>query len=587
LQQRLWYWTLERQEQHQARLTEDRRWSIGGGRNTPSTRKNRGGDSATIATTASSASSPVAPNSLAEWARTVDLTPLLTKREQIHREKRQGHHQGKNINNHNQRWRDSNNMNIHVTPTKEYLSTLAESIQAPSSKYASNIEAKELYEASKQADQLGEREIAQKLLETLLEVTPNDARVYRRLARMASEDGQVGKARKVLQRGLRRFPDNGFLWHGLGTLELKESVGAGGTSDNLQARRYFAKAIQVDPTLPHPYHALGTLEHTHGRIAAAMRCLKRGIEYCPTNHRLHHALGDIYRGAKLLTDAERSYRRALEHAPEVSHCFAYSALAYVAYEKEDLAACRHWLRKSVGLNRGRHAQGWVSWAQLEESEGEIETARSVCISAISQYERGLLAQRQYYRQKFQNNSYHQQQRRPTAGDTNNGSHWKSAGLEEGSMHSSSANTNTKDLSNPLELKNQLLRSVPTYRSGDRFLKVYRNWARLEERYGTFESVDEVYGRACVAFPTEYRLLIDWASYHYGMRNVDRARTLFRDACAKVGNRYVLFLFVADNCFGSLQSLAQFGLRFFPFLCAKVMRIPTAFMGNSNCLRATL
>ena len=66
-----------------------------------------------------------------------------------------------------------------------------------------------------------------------------------------------------------------------------------------------------------------------------------------------------------------------------------------------------------------------------------------------------------------------------------------------------------------------------------------DWARLEERYGTFETVDEVYERAYIAFPNEYRLLIDWASYHYGMRNIDRARTLFRNAFTVVGTRYVL------------------------------------------------
>jgi hypothetical protein len=33
---------------------------------------------------------------------------------------------------------------------------------------------------------------------------------------------------------------------------------------------------------------LGTYGNSQGRIANAMKILKKGIEYCPTNHRLHH-----------------------------------------------------------------------------------------------------------------------------------------------------------------------------------------------------------------------------------------------------------------------------------------------------------
>ena len=86
--------------------------------------------------------------------------------------------------------------------------------------------------------------------------------------------------------------------------------------------------------------------------------------------------------------------------------------------------------------------------------------------------------------------------------------------------------------------NQLLHTVPKYRSGDKFVHVYRNWARLEERYGSFESVDRVYERARIAFPNDYKLLLSWAQYHSNIRNHDKARAIFQDACNIVGNRYV-------------------------------------------------
>lgn len=484
---RLWQWTAEQQQQHQARITGDflaNFFEDAAGMNSSA-------DTETDPSTPLAATNDAqSPNSLAEWARTVDLEPLLQKRKAIHRRKREGRPSPKKATKPTQ-------------SSKEYLTNLSRALQAPSPPYSSNVQVKELYSASKQADQLGERKVAIELLETLVGVTPNDARIYRRLARMYSEQGDLDQARATLHLGLRRLPENPWLWHGLGQLELRYGCA------KLQARRNFQKAIQVDPTFAHSYHALGTLEHTQGNIAQATKILKQGIEYCPSNHRLHHALGDLYRGAKLLEDAERCYRRALEHSPLVSSCFAYSALACVAFEQNQVEDARRWLLKSLQVNDGRHSQGWTSLAQLEESEGNFNKAQMVCAAAITQYERSLIETRERYKQK-------------------RGKEFK--GRKPQPITSSST-------TDPVYTKNVLLQAVPRYRSGDKFLKVYRNWARLEEQYGSFETVDQVYGRASLAFPLEYKLTLDWASYYSKMLNHDRARTLFVEACNKAGKRY--------------------------------------------------
>merc|ERR1712151_69323 len=268
--------------------------------------------------------------------------------------------------------------------TQEYRSELTKVFEASVS--LSNYEVKQLYAQAKRADQAGDRKLSKQILFQLKDSLPNDGRIYRRLSRMFLEEGDLNQARFILQEGLRVIPDNAFLWHGLGQLEMKTE------SKFMEARKYFQRAIQCDPSLPHPYHAWGTLEHKQGRIAAAMNTLKKGIEYCPTNHRLHHALGDLYREAKMLDMAEKAYRRSLEHGSgDVNYCYAYSALANVAYEREKVDQCRTWLKRAVSVNDGRHAKGWVALAQLEESEGNIDTARCLCVAAITQYERGLIS----------------------------------------------------------------------------------------------------------------------------------------------------------------------------------------------------
>jgi tetratricopeptide (TPR) repeat protein len=463
----LWLWTTEQQEQHQAaRISGDflKKWFE---------------QDQDIPT------NPTTPNSLAEWSRSVNSDHFTQKRKEIHRQKRQGRPIQKQV--------------PQKLSSKEYLQKLTKTLQTPSSPYSSNKKVKELYMASKQADQMGERNVAIQLLETLVKVAPNDGRIYRRLSRMYKEQGDIHQARAILQMGIRRQPKNPWLWHGAAQLEQP-----------FRARKCYKKALQLDPTFAHSYHALGTLEHTEGNIAQAMKIFKKGIDFCPTNHRLHHALGDLYRGAKLLEDAERSYHRSLEHGSPINYCFAYSALASVAYERDNVGSARKWLQRSVRLNNGRHAQGWVSLAQLEEAQGNEEAARSVCMAAITQYECGLIESRERYRRK----------QLGLGSKASGGRHQQSSYPKD----------------NPLDAKNLLLKAVPKYRSGDKFLNVYRNWARVEERYGSYETVDQVYERASIAFPLAYKLTLDWASYHATMYNHDRARSLYVEACNKASSR---------------------------------------------------
>jgi tetratricopeptide (TPR) repeat protein len=506
-------------------------------------------------------------NSLAEWARTVDLEPLLQRREEIHREKRLGkksHHH----NNH-----DIAESDLSKNP-KEYLSSLTkvfdESPPASSSSSSSssssvelplnNFQVQQMYAAAKKADLQGNRALSRQILQQLQQATPHDGRIYRRLSRLEKEMGNVSEARAILQKGIRNLqkvtssssmpraafskqpqqnsqqqhgPTLAFLWHGLGQL----------ADTNPEAKRCYQKAIAYDPSLPHPYHALGTLEHSEGRIAPAMKILKQGISYCPTNHRLHHALGDLYRDAKLLDMARKSYDKALLHGPDISRGFAYTALAYIAYEQgissmcsnrnnhnnnhdEYVDECRVWLKKAIRASQGRQAKAWVALAQMEEAEGNISAARATCIAALAQYERGLV-------QRSQSDCYANKQGQQITKRVLLGT--SVFGRNVIDQNNSSDNSNDEVAA----IKNSFWRQVPVYRSGDRFYQVYRNWARLEERHGTMESVDEVYQRAIMAFPNDWTFRVDWAMYYQKQMQLPtgRARELFSLACSKAAHRH--------------------------------------------------
>jgi len=353
-------------------------------------------------------------------------------------------------------------------PTEEYLSQLAETFNFRTAKF-SNFEVKEMYQKAKHADQAGDRRLAKKILVELLDATPKDSRILRRLSRMEVEEGNISGARQILQNGLRSSPDDANLLHGLATLESKY-----GSID--AARSLYNDAIRADPSQPNAYHALGTMEHSSGNIRVATTVLRHGIKHCPTNHRLHHALGDLYREAQMLDLSELAYQKALKHSPEWGKSFAFTALSYLAYDKGERLKCRRWLQESLEVEGNSHSQGWLALAQLEESDGRIDAARRIYDEALGQYEKSR-SKRWSQSKPF----------RPS-------------------------------------------------RSGDKWIFVYRSWARMEEHHGTFSTANAAYARATKTYRNHSVLYLGWAKLHARHGRNDRARFLFKVACDKCGGR---------------------------------------------------
>eukprot|EP00551_Chaetoceros_affinis_P009451 CAMPEP_0203669648 /NCGR_PEP_ID=MMETSP0090-20130426/5949_1 /ASSEMBLY_ACC=CAM_ASM_001088 /TAXON_ID=426623 /ORGANISM="Chaetoceros affinis, Strain CCMP159" /LENGTH=1189 /DNA_ID=CAMNT_0050534373 /DNA_START=368 /DNA_END=3937 /DNA_ORIENTATION=+ len=393
---------------------------------------------------------------------------------------------------------------LFMLPTKDYLSgltkTFHDSKSVPSVEsqntetedvdVMNNYELKELYLEAKYADQKGDAHSARMLLEKLHRVTPNDTRVIRRLARLEMQENHFHRGREILQTGLRLLPNDAYLLHGLGQLERK--------CGNLnKARDYFKEAIQASPKIPNPYHALGTLEHSQGNIRAATTVLRMGLKQCPSNHRLHHALGDLYREAKMLDMAEKAYLRGLKcldmessstgRPLNWSRSFFYTAMSYLSYDRDDKTAARKWLQKSINLvNKKMHSQGWLGLAQLEESEGNIDSARKTYLEGLNFYEK--------YR-----------------------------GIKKVRASSRSM------------LGGRYRGQVRPAKLGDKWLSVYESFARLEERYGDYASANNVYSRAATAFPNNWNILFSWSQLQrkHGRFN-DRSRTLLELACGRAG-----------------------------------------------------
>ena len=386
------------------------------------------------------------------------------------------------------------------------ISKLSQSFNAPSSIF-SNREVREMYVDSKAADQAGDRVRAKSILKELREATPHDMRVVRRLARLEQEDGNQNKAREILLEGLSDQPSNAHLLHGLGQLE--RTVG-----NDQSAKNYYRRAIENNPGFPNSYHALGTLEHTHGNIREALSVIKDGLKHCPRNHRLYHALGDVYLDANMLNLAEEAYLTGIQHGPEWSKCFFYASLSYVAYADGHVKDCRALLRQSLEVNGGMHAQGVIALAQLEESEGNIQEARMVYRDATMRYEKK------------------RRRRSPI------------------SIRDSTQSPMSRSTDSDMERS-------PSY-SGDKWVNVFKSWARMEEIHGTYETAHIVQSKAIKFFPNNVSLLIQWANLQASNGDIERARLLYEAACHLVGGRST----------HSYQVFAEFEMRMKNFEDAK-------------------
>mmetsp|Transcript_3778 Transcript_3778/g.8062 ORF Transcript_3778/g.8062 Transcript_3778/m.8062 type:complete len:1004 (+) Transcript_3778:188-3199(+) len=382
------------------------------------------------------------------------------------------------------------------------ISQLSKTFNAPASTY-SNREVREMYIEAKALDQEGDREKSKEVLRKLREATPHDMRVVRRLARMEQEDGNISAARGLLQRALRGEPGNAHLLQGLGQLERQ-------AGNDATAMNHFRQAIKANPTFANPYHALGTLEHTHGNIKAALAVIKDGLRKCPQNHRLHHALGDVYLDANMLDFAEESYLEGLQHGPEWSKAFFYTSLSFVSYAKGQVQESRTLLRQSLEINGGMHAQGVIALAQLEESEGNIHAAREVYRDAISRYER-----RRRKRSPFRS---------------------KSPGEE--------------DMFDSPSLVDEDGKQYSRNYSGDKWVNVFKSWARMEEIHGTYETAHIVFSKAARLFPNSMNLLIQWADLQSDHGEDEKGRLLYEAACHRAG----------DGSAKPFQALAEFEMK---------------------------
>lgn len=222
----------------------------------------------------------------------------------------------------------------------------------------------------------GNRALGISLLEQACRLYPRDGHSWLALAKAYGEDGDVEAASSAFDDGLRHCPDSVHLAHAAGVASARRG-------DESRARRYFERALELDPSNAFARHSLARLattnrddarrlleEQTSAALVVA-RCeleLERGEQYeasdavrdLSTASRRFERAGDAASAARLERAvakttpdsevAERALRRAVDLDGDVKSKVALARL--MLFEKQqqtdhDVSSARDLLRSVV------------------------------------------------------------------------------------------------------------------------------------------------------------------------------------------------------------------------------------------------
>ncbi len=140
-----------------------------------------------------------------------------------------------------------------------------------------------------------------------------------------------------------------------------------------------ARALQLSPTLPEAYEAMGRVHLVRGRSAAAAAAFEKGFEHAPADDALARRIADAYARLSRDRESESMYRRAIELRPEFWG--NHNALGAFFLERGRLDEAKTVLRRVVDLNPGSDT-GYTNLAVVHILEGDHAAAEPLLRAAL-------------------------------------------------------------------------------------------------------------------------------------------------------------------------------------------------------------
>ena len=204
------------------------------------------------------------------------------------------------------------------------------------------------------------------LLQRLTLLTPENGKVWMKLANVYRNQRDYKMGERTLRRAIDACPTNALLRQALADL-CRES------RRYPEARSHYREAMKLEPALSSVYDSWGRMEAQLGHSAAAAALYERGLKHAP-NARLCHALGVLLDRQGAAEKARSVLKRGLRLPNEDRNPQLLHALAMVDVRAGDMGSARK-LLSAVLEHHPRFTLAYLSLGQLEERLGNLQAAR--------------------------------------------------------------------------------------------------------------------------------------------------------------------------------------------------------------------
>lgn len=220
------------------------------------------------------------------------------------------------------------------------------------------------------ANELGEKNEAERAFQMAIELDAGLAPAYQGLGSMAIDRGGFREAVQFLSKAVQ-LDSTRSAYCMLG-------VALNGLGRDEEACESYRKAIEIDPGFEEAYYNLGVLLRSNDPVQA-QALLAKALQLDPSYAEAHSELGWVLRRHGSLPEAEYHLRRAIELRPDSAWTHVY--LANLLWERRDLSGAvaeYEWAREAAP---NRAFPLW-SLANLYEDDGDWEKAQALYAQAL-------------------------------------------------------------------------------------------------------------------------------------------------------------------------------------------------------------
>lgn len=126
--------------------------------------------------------------------------------------------------------------------------------------------------------------------------------------------GDIFMARKMFREAVETYKEGPA---DSAVLMNKTGIGYHQMLDLETAKKYYQRAIKLNPSYAEAINNLGTIEYSHKRYRRAIGEYKKALRYAPNSASIYSNLGTAFFARKDYKDAALSFQHALELDPEV------------------------------------------------------------------------------------------------------------------------------------------------------------------------------------------------------------------------------------------------------------------------------